>query len=389
MITLKQFSLPIIIDKLTTSSKLSFLALVLLSIFTTPSHQQQTNNQPTIDVASQFELTNQPIVFFFIIATIQWATCYIVAAILYNEEATEPHYKFVCRKSSFFSIMRQSYSEQVLWMRRIVDAYLMKAIFYFIGFSLGFYSAIQLWFVTDSNQLDKLTTVSIFHIEANRLVLIGGASLYLLELIYRSKTQLIMIAHHLATIINIVWMLIYDTNNLSYMKIFMVYTYFVILEFPESLIMTGYRLFCCWVPNSKVPLQIRLLYKRRMKYSMFALAWIDTVCKVIGNAIVAVMFIVMWNNFSTVAKIIFIISYLIFFAAQMWGPWLFFAIAFKLKGEIERENEQYKHLLLNDEDSDEDGYIVNDLENNYMPQPTIAATTSTSFVSNNNNGNNK
>ncbi|KAG2378806.1 hypothetical protein C9374_007954 [Naegleria lovaniensis] len=298
---------------------------------------------------------------FLAIGISQWISCYVISILLFNPKVVQPNYKFVQTSEkmtiSFIEILRHAYSEQPLFMRRIIDAYFVKALFYFIAFSAGFYSVIQLWFVTDSNNLSKLTSVHIFHIEVNRGVLIGGASLYFLELIYRSRTQLLMIAHHLVAIVNIVWMIEYEKSNLAYMKIFMVYVYFVFLEFPECFIMIGYRLFCNWVPESKVPLKIRVVYRRRMKYSVLALAWIDIIFKIIGNILVLAMFIVMWNDFPVELRIVFLISFTVFFIAQAYGPYIFFKLYFKLKKAIEDDMHKEHQALLQSDDSDENSNL--------------------------------
>ena len=117
--------------------------------------------------------------------------------------------------------------------------------------------------------------------------------------------------------------------------------------------MIGYRLFCCWIPDSKIPLKIRVVYKRRMKYSVLALAWIDTIFKVVGNIIVLAMIIIMWNDFPVEVRIVLIISFTVFLIAQAWGPYIFFKLYFKLKKAIEDDKEREHRALLQEEDSDE------------------------------------
>jgi len=124
--------------------------------------------------------------------------------------------------------------------------------------------------------------------------------------------------------------------------------------------MIGYRLFCCWIPESKIPLKVRVVYKRRMKYSVLALAWIDAIFKVIGNVIVFAMFIVMWNDFPMELRIVFIISFTVFFIAQAWGPYIFFQLYFKLRKAIDLDREKEHQALMRDSDSD-------DLTNPYKP----------------------
>ena len=98
----------------------------------------------TTKIDLNFELTKEPLMVFMAIGVSQWIACYVIATIMYNPRVSEPSFKYTNTSKrmtvSFLSILRQAYSEQPLFMRRIIDAYFVKALFYFIAFSVGFYS---------------------------------------------------------------------------------------------------------------------------------------------------------------------------------------------------------------------------------------------------------
>lgn len=103
-----------------------------------------TNNNNNTTITLPFEKTNESMMVFLAIGVSQWVSCYVISILLFNPKVVQPNYKFVQTSEkmtvSFIEILRHAYSEQPLFMRRIIDAFFVKALFYFIAFSAGFYS---------------------------------------------------------------------------------------------------------------------------------------------------------------------------------------------------------------------------------------------------------
>jgi hypothetical protein len=241
-------------------------------------------------------------------------------------------------------------------IQRKINIYFLKGVIYPLFLLIGFVPIAVIFF--SDNQLSSYKLVFIDLLRVGAVFVMCS---FIFELTYRSHTMWLTILHHWGAIINCILLLLWELDNLAYFKIVMVYGIFMFLEGPEMFIMIFFRVFGDtgtleqehiqdkmnhYLIRSRSDMSLKDVnlkfreWRRTVTKWMLGLTIFDAITKIMQQTLIFILLIEYWNLMNVELRITLVVSYIIFFLAQAYGPYIFFMIYLKMRNLNAKEDRE-------------------------------------------------